>query len=215
MHERQTIGGSFDINDLIQEGYIALAERIESYDTSRGVKFETYSYNRIIGSMLSYFREMAARSRQSYINIKIYNKAIDLARSECEGIISIEDIQRRTGFTLEQLAHVEQEAAHPFMVHIEELGRTTKKGEEKIALNFEGRSQNPENQTMSDSIKEYLLKGLNRNERLITILYYYENLSMKEVGKVLGLSGSRVSQIHKDLLKRWRERLPRIERAIA
>ena len=79
----------------------------------------------------------------------------------------------------------------------------------------DSRSESPYKKTASRELREFLTRGLDRAEKLIMILYYYEELTMKEIGQVIGISESRVSQTHKTIIERLRDRLKKKEHIFA
>lgn len=184
-----------DVDDLVQVGYVGLSEAIDRFELDRCVRFETFSSRRIYGAMRDYLRSIDPVPR--------------LARSRAKRLqAAIESFRKRTGRTPadEELRHTLQldeamygkllaEASPITMVSYGGGTEAEPESDGDAMTAFEDRTQpSPFHSAARSDLQRWLTRGLSRRDRLIVILYYYEHLTMKEIGSALGISESRVSQ---------------------
>ncbi len=198
-----------ELDDLISAGVFGLMDAINAFDMSRGVKFETYCVPRIRGAMLDELRSMdwvprLVRSKASKLN---------------EGIKQLETKHGRAPTEIELAAHMEmtvpelekmmQDANAVGLISLNKKWYETDsyKDVREIDILEDKKSDDPTRRVQKSDIMRLVTKGLNRNERLIIILYYYEELTMKEIGATLDLSESRVSQMHSAIVSRLQGQL--------
>ena len=200
-----------DIADLISSGTFGLMDAIEAFDTERGVKFETYCVPRIRGAMLDELRTM------DWVPRLVRSKAtkLEAARKETEAELGRKpadvDLARKMGLPLEEFQKLKNEANAVNLVSLDKKWYETDsyKDVREIDVLEDIKSEDPTIGLQQRDIMKMVTKGLNRNERLIVILYYYEELTMKEIGSTLGLSESRVSQMHSSIVARLKDQLNR------
>ncbi|MCH7814508.1 MAG: FliA/WhiG family RNA polymerase sigma factor [Planctomycetes bacterium] len=191
-------------DDLMSAGIFGLMDAIEAFDLDRGVKFETYCSPRIRGAILDELRAMdwvprLVRSRASKLDVATRRLESQLGRSP----------------TLEELADGMQLPRAEFdklirdanAVSVVSLSRKcfdsdSSREVREIDVLQDARGRDPVNDVHRRDLKELITRGLSRAERLILILYYYEEMTMKEIGATLDLSESRVSQMHSSILAR-------------
>lgn len=200
-----------DLNDLISAGVFGLIDAIEAFDMERGVKFETYCVPRIRGAMLDELRTM------DWVPRLVRSKAskVEAARKECEAELgrppTDAEIAKKLGMPLEDFEKMKSEAAAVNLVSLNKKWYETDsyKDVREIDIIEDTKGEDPTRQIQKRDLMKLVTKGLNRNERLIIILYYYEELTMKEIGATLGLSESRVSQMHSSIVNRLKDQLRR------
>jgi RNA polymerase sigma factor FliA len=198
-----------DINDLISAGVFGLMDAIEAYDMERGVKFETYCVPRIRGAMLDELRTM------DWVPRLVRSKASKLqaATKECEAEFgrppADDEVAARMNLSLEEFDKLKNEASAVGLVSLNKKWYETDshKDVREIDILEDQKGEDPTENIQKRDVMRLVTKGLNRNERLIVILYYYEELTMKEIGNTLGLSESRVSQMHSAIVGRLKEQL--------
>lgn len=198
-----------DKDDLISAGIFGLIDAIKAFDLERGVKFETYCAPRIRGAMLDELRSMdwvprLVRSRAQMLQrVKRQLEAL-LGRAPTEG-----EIAQRLELSLPQFARLAREATAVTLVSLSRKYSDTDSNKEvcEIDVIVDRRGRNPVADIQTKDLKELIGRGLTRAERLILILYYYEEMTMKEIGMTLDLSESRVSQMHSTILNRLKEQL--------
>ncbi|WP_010586985.1 FliA/WhiG family RNA polymerase sigma factor [Schlesneria paludicola] len=200
-----------DLNDLISAGVFGLMDAIEAFDLDRGVKFETYCVPRIRGAMLDELRTM------DWVPRLVRSKAskLEAARKEAEAELgrppSDAEIAKKMGLPMEEYDKHKSEASAVNLVSLNKKWYETDsyKDVREIDIIEDTKGEDPTDGIQKRDVMKLVTKGLNRNERLIIILYYYEELTMKEIGTTLGLSESRVSQMHSSIVARLKDQLNR------
>jgi len=198
-----------ELDDLISAGTFGLMDAIDAFDLNRGVKFETYCVPRIRGAMLDELRTM------DWVPRLVRSKAarMEAARKELEAQLGRpprpEELAGRLGITLDQLQEYVGEATAVSLVSLNKKWYETDsyKDVREIDILEDKKAEDPTNRLQNRDLMKLVTKGLNRNERLIIILYYYEDMTMKEIGATLDLSESRVSQMHSSIVARLQSQL--------
>ena len=200
-----------DLNDLISAGVFGLMDAIEAFDLERGVKFETYCVPRIRGAMLDELRTM------DWVPRLVRSKAskLEAARKEVEAEFGRPptdiEIAQRMKLSSTEFDKLKTEASAVNLVSLNKKWYETDsyKDVREIDILEDIKGEDPTKGIQKRDLMKLVTKGLNRNERLIIILYYYEELTMKEIGNTLGLSESRVSQMHSSIVARLKDQLNR------
>lgn len=206
---------SVDVNDLVSAGVIGLIDALNNFDPSRGVQFKTYSTVRIRGAILDELRALdwvprSARARSREIERAISRLENRLSRAPTESEIAAE-----MGIPLEELQHALDDAGICTVLSLDEMIQLGGGEDRPVAL-VEA-IEDPDQPDVQDEIEKEemkgiildLLDGLPEQERLVVALYYYEELTLKEIGQVMGLTESRISQIHTKVILALRARLKR------
>jgi RNA polymerase sigma factor FliA len=200
-----------ELDDLISAGVFGLMDAIDAFDLSRGVKFETYCVPRIRGAMLDELRTMdwvprLVRSKASKLNEAMKNLEARLGRSPNEIELSEE-----LGISVPELEKMILDANAVNLISLNKKWYETDsyKDVREIDILEDKKGEDPTRRVQKNDLMRLVTKGLNRNERLIIILYYYEELTMKEIGATLDLSESRVSQMHSSIVQRLQDQLNR------
>ena len=197
-----------ELDDLISSGYFGLMDAIESYDLNRGVKFETYCIQRIQGAMLDEIRNLdwvprLIRSRASKLNDVTHKLEVRLGREPSD-----EEIAEAMQISVQEVEKLKKETQTVGLVSLSNkcTGDDEKDMNEGDILE-DRHSEDPFDSLQRKDLIKLITKGLSQNERLILILYYYEEMTMKEIGATLDLSESRVSQMHTQMMKRLQKQL--------
>lgn len=200
-----------DLNDLISAGVFGLMDAIDAFDLERGVKFETYCVPRIRGAMLDELRTMdwvprLVRSKASKLEAARKQAEAEVGRPPSDG-----EIAKKMTLSAEEFDKLKNEANAVNLVSLNKKWYETDsyKDVREIDILEDVKGEDPTRGIQKRDLMKLVTKGLNRNERLIIILYYYEELTMKEIGSTLGLSESRVSQMHSSIVTRLKEQLQR------
>ncbi|MDB4680217.1 FliA/WhiG family RNA polymerase sigma factor [Planctomycetaceae bacterium] len=198
-----------DMNDLMSAGVFGLMDAIEAFDLERGVKFETYCVPRIRGAMLDELRTMDWVPRLVRSKASKLEAARKQAEAEAGGPPSDASVAQKLELPLEEYEKLKNDANAVGIVSLNKKWYETDsyKDVREIDIIQDAKGEDPTTSIQKLDIMKLVTKGLNRNERLIIILYYYEELTMKEVGTTLGLSESRVSQMHSSIVNRLKEQL--------
>lgn len=200
-----------DLNDLISAGVFGLMDAIDAYDLERGVKFETYCVPRIRGAMLDELRTM------DWVPRLVRSKAskLEAARKEVEAAVgrppTDAELAAKLTLSMTEFSKMKSDASAVNLVSLNKKWYETDsyKDVREIDILEDQKGEDPTLGIQKRDIMRLVTKGLNRNERLIIILYYYEELTMKEIGSTLGLSESRVSQMHSSIVCRLKDQLNR------
>src|SRR5437867_8668663 len=198
-----------DLDDLISAGVFGLMDAIEAFDLERGVKFETYCVPRIRGAMLDELRTM------DWVPRLVRSKASKLeeARRTLEAAYGRpphpEEMASKLGISLEELNKLMGDATAVSLVSLNKKWYETDsyKDVREIDILEDKKAEDPTHRLQNRDLMRLVTRGLNRNERLIIILYYYEDMTMKEIGATLDLSESRVSQMHSSIVARLQQQL--------
>ncbi|MEM7812227.1 MAG: FliA/WhiG family RNA polymerase sigma factor [Planctomycetota bacterium] len=207
----QKLPEGVDINDLMSAGVFGLMDAIEAFDTDRGVKFETYCVPRIRGAMLDELRTMDWVPRLVRSKASKLEAARKAAEAEAGRPPSDQEIAAKMQLPIQEFEKLKSEASAVGLVSLNKKWYETDsyKDVREIDILEDSKGEDPTKGLQKRDVMKLVTKGLNRNERLIVILYYYEELTMKEIGQTLGLSESRVSQMHSSIVNRLKDHLGR------
>jgi RNA polymerase sigma factor for flagellar operon FliA len=198
-----------DIDDLMDVGVIGLIQAVDRYDPRRDNKFMTYAIFRIKGAVLSELRARDFLSRSNRRKIRELESAYQRLEQKLGREVEDKEIARELGVELEQVYRTKQMSSISF-ISLEELGVSSKDEKEKLMSFLANNDDDALNLTKLKELKEALagaIKQLPEKERLVVSLYYLDELTMKETGKVLGITESRVSQIHSQAILHLRSKL--------
>lgn len=205
----QKLPEGVDLNDLISAGVFGLMDAIEAFDMERGVKFETYCVPRIRGAMLDELRTMdwvprLVRSKKSKLDAATKRVEARVGRPPTDAEIAAE-----MELSPEEFEKMKSDASAVNLVSLNKKWYETDsyKDVREVDIVEDSKGEDPTGGIQKRDVMKLVTKGLNRNERLIIILYYYEELTMKEIGSTLGLSESRVSQMHSSIVARLKDQL--------
>lgn len=200
-----------ELDDLISAGVFGLMDAIDAFDLSRGVKFETYCVPRIRGAMLDELRTMdwvprLVRSKASKLNEAMRNLEARFGRPPTEN-----ELAEELEISVPELEKMILDANAVNLISLNKKWYETDsyKDVREIDILEDKKGEDPTKRVQKNDLMRLVTKGLNRNERLIIILYYYEELTMKEIGATLDLSESRVSQMHSSIVQRLKGQLQR------
>jgi RNA polymerase sigma factor for flagellar operon FliA len=193
-------------DDLIQAGMIGLLEASRNYDPSQGASFETYAGIRIRGAMLDEIRRSDWTPRSVHRKARMVADAMREIENEQGRDARDVEVAEALNISLEDYHSILQDASGCRIFSLEELTAvgevTPRQGNEALAGPYEGLQKEAFKKALADAIA-----GLPERERLVVALYYDEELNLREIGQVLGVSESRVCQIHSQAALRLRSRL--------
>jgi RNA polymerase sigma factor for flagellar operon FliA len=202
-----------DEADLASYGLLGLIGAIERYDPQREVKFETYAIARIKGAIIDELRAMdwvprSVRSRAREIERAIAALEARLGRAPTD-----EEIAGKLGISEDELNESLGDIARSSIAALDELWTVSGSGGDQIALIDTIEDENapdPQGSLSQTELKEAMADAIARlpeREKLVVTLYYYEELTLREIGEVLGVTESRVSQLHTKAVLRLKARL--------
>ena len=194
-----------DQAELESEGVFGLIDAIEKFDPSRGTCFETYCIARIRGSMLDSLRA------SDWVPRAIRTKAHKLERAKNELAWELDreptdrEIARRMRLKLEEFGNLTKELQVKTQFSLEEPF-DSEGSRQRIETMPDRRFPNPLDELAVKEVREFALRGLNKDERRVITLYYFENLTMKAIGGTMGVTESRICQIHGQAIQFLREK---------
>jgi RNA polymerase sigma factor FliA len=198
-----------DLDDLISAGVFGLMDAIDAFDLDRGVKFETYCVPRIRGAMLDELRTMDWVPRL----VRSKHTKLEEARKQLEASLGrpprADEMAAKMAVTIEEFEKLAGDATAVSLVSLNKKWYETDsyKDVREIDILEDKKAEDPTHRLQNRDLMRLVTRGLNRNERLIIILYYYEDMTMKEIGATLDLSESRVSQMHSSIVNRLQQQL--------
>jgi RNA polymerase sigma factor FliA len=202
-----------DQNDLASYGLLGLISAIERYDPDRDVKFETYAIARIKGSIIDELRAMDWVPRSVRARAREIERAITKLEAELHRSPTDEEIAAKLGVPLEELEDILLDISRSSIAALDELWTVSSSTGDQIALidTIED-PEGPEPQAALDTTETReamaeAISSLPEREKIVVTLYYYEELTLREIGEVLGVTESRVSQLHTKAILRLRARL--------
>jgi RNA polymerase sigma factor for flagellar operon FliA len=194
------------VDDLIQAGMIGLLEAAKNFDGSKGASFETYAGIRIRGAMLDDIRKGDWTPRSVHRNSRMIADKISELESDLGRDVKDYEVAEALDVSLEQYHTMLNEANAGKIIGMDDLGVS----EDVISSREDEEQDDIYVDIEVDSFKHTLvdeIKNLPEREALILSLYYDEELNLREIGEVLNVSESRVSQIHSQAMLRLRSRL--------
>ena len=206
---RTRLPGNVELDDLLQVGAIGLMDAINGFDISRGVKFETFCAARICGAMLDGLRSMDWVPRMVRTNATKMKETIQ----EMEGVLGRApqdyEIAEKTGLGIEEVRKIVYDTHASTITSLDKKWQQddSNRNLREIDVLVDQRGEDPTRRLQNADLIRVVTKGLSQSERLIIILYYYEEMTMKEIGLTLNLSESRVSQMHSSILRRLQDQL--------
>lgn len=205
LHLMARLPASVQLDDLMQAGMIGLLEAAQRYTSAKGATFETYAGIRIRGAMVDEIRKGDWVPRSVHRNARRISQAIKAVEDRCGREAQDQEVAEELGISLDEYHSSLSDANSGRLFSLDELNES---GE--LPIEEAETSDNPLDGLASDSFRRNLahaIEALPEREKLVLSLYYQEELNLKEIGAVLGVSESRVSQIHSQAALRLRGRL--------
>ncbi len=202
------LGYNVEYDDLVSYGIFGLIDAIDKFDSCKEVKFETYASLRIRGAILDQIRKMdwiprTVRKRQRDIS-----NAIKDIESRTGRTATDEEISKELGITSEEYDDWQSQMKVTNVISLDEF--TESGGSEISESSTVSRYELPEEAIEKEELKLMLKESLDQlteKERQVILMYYYEDLTLKEISNVLDVSESRVSQLHTKALQKMRDKL--------
>jgi len=209
-------GSNVEYDDLVGYGVFGLIDAIDKFDLSKKVKFETYASLRIRGAIIDSIREQDWAPR----SLRKKGKELERAYFELENQLghsaSDQEVADKLGITLDELNKLLQEVNLSQMISLEDyLEQNHETGFDPFSMQKE--SNMPEQRLEVVELKEILADSIDKlpeKERTVVTLYYYEELTLKEISLIMKVSESRISQLHTKAIMRMRGKLERLKSAI-
>lgn len=202
------LGYNVEYEDLVSYGIFGLIDAIDKFDMLKDVKFETYASLRIRGAILDQIRKMdwiprTVRQRQRQIDTAIHEIESSTGKAATD-----EQIAQKLGITDEEYTNWQSQMKVTGVVSLEEF---TESGSDIPSERYgSGHIEGPEEALEKSELKQMLaeaLEMLTEKEQKVVLLYYYEDLTLKEISNILEVSESRVSQLHTKALQKLKKKL--------
>ena len=192
-------------DELASAGYDGLIAAVSSFDPARGVKFETYCRQRIVGAIRDWQREIDPLGRSGRNFERALNATEERFQAERGRAASSPELAGKMGLSLGKFVKMKKTVLASHCVSLE---TNAERGDDArgATLMPVDPGPGPVQHTERELIRDYLTRGLKDQDRLIITLYYYEKLTMAEIGSVLGVSESRVCQRHAEIVDQLRTR---------
>lgn len=202
---------NIELDDLISAGVIGLMDAIDKYDPTRDNKFKTYAEFRVRGAILDELRSQDWVPRSIRDKAKLLDRTMASLENDLGRAATDEEVAKALNITMEEFYDLVNQVRPVSLLSIDEA-QTFSNVDKKSILNIlEGsKLNNPYNQLNLKSVKEVIaqaIEELPERQRLVLSLYYYEDLNLKEIGQVLRVTESRVSQLHAQAVQRLRVKL--------
>ena len=204
-----------DVNDLMSSGMIGLIDALEKFNPDRDIQFKTYAEFRIKGAILDELRSLDWVPRSVRQKINQLEDVYSSLEQNLKRAATDEEVAEFLGVEMEELYHMLKKANGISLIGMESLGKDLS-DEERMNLieSLTGsRKTDPSVLLKAKEIKDITAKAIEElpeKERIVVSLYYYEELTMKEIGKVLDITESRVSQVHTRAILRLRGKLRKV-----
>ena len=194
------------VEDLVQAGLVGLLEAARNYDVSKGASFETYAGIRIRGAMIDDVRRGDWAPRSVHRNARRVSEALRAVETRLGRDASDQEIAAELEVPIDDYYNMLQDAASSKLFSYDELISGDDRPEEQLPSDAADPLDGIQQESMRLELAQ-AIRHLPERERLVLALYYDEELNLKEIGHVLGVSESRVSQIHSQAALRLRGRL--------
>ena len=201
---------SIDINDLISAGTIGLLEAIDRFDASKGVQFKTYASIRIRGAIMDELRNMDWMTRSMREKSNQLEKAYAEIEKRKGRPAEEEEVAEFLNITVEELHNLLGQVSSLSVFNLEDMGMDGDDGMDILECIEDPQGKDPMAFAKLQELKKRIasaVETLPEKEKLIISLYYYDELTLKEIGKVLDITESRVCQLHSQTMHRLKARL--------
>jgi len=201
-----------ELDDLINAGVMGLIDASSKFEAERDIKFETYAEFRIRGAILDELRSLDWVPRSLRQRFHELERAYDKLLKESHRLPSEEELAKEMNVSLAEVEEIISQASCSALMSLEDLGYTNSEGHSVLPLDLikEPNAPDPISILTGEEARQMLtgaIEQLPERERLVLSLYYFDELTMKEIGELLGVTESRVSQISSKAVLHLRSKL--------
>ena len=199
-----------DFDDLVSYGVIGLMDAITKFDETKGNKFSTYASIRIKGAMIDEIRRNRPISKGAMDKLNRFNMAVEKLQKDLGREPSNAEVAEELNMTLLEVGEVENYINYISVVSLENVIFSEDEDMNVMGTIEDKNSPSPEDNFINTEKVEVLTKaieGLNQKDRTVLNLYYYEGLTLKQIGTVLSVSESRVCQLHSRAIRNLKENM--------
>jgi RNA polymerase sigma factor for flagellar operon FliA len=207
---------SIELDDLQSAGVFGLMDAIEGYDLNRGIKFKTYCTTRIRGSILDELRSQDWVPRLVRLKGHQISKAFKSLEVELGREPTNYEMAKKLGVSLEEYSAMLEESCPKTVYSLSEKWDENDDDDalEKVEMIEDRNSLDPVETLNQKDILQTTTRTLSKKEKLIITMYYYEGLTMREIGDILSLTESRVCQIHSNVMSKLKVQLEKIKQRL-
>jgi RNA polymerase sigma factor for flagellar operon FliA len=207
---------NIEFDDLVSYGVFGLIDAINKYDPERGIKFKTYAMTRVRGSIFDELRSIDWIPRSIRQKAKEIENIIAELENKLGRTVEDEEISKELGISLEEFHSILSKVSGTSIISLNDIWYLGDDNDElSIMETLEAPdNMNPDVLIEKEEIKEHIVEAIKKlpdKEKKVIVLYYYEDLTLKEIGQVLDVTESRISQLHTKAIMRLRGRLGRIK----
>ena len=203
-----------EYEDLVSFGVMGLIDASKKFDINRGVKFSTYASIRISSFIIDEIRKQSPTSRLSVSKIKEYNKSVDILQNKFFREPNIDEISKYMGVSKREVNDIKMKIMNLSTVSLDNI-IFEEESEVKLIDTIKDKDiLSPSYIVEKEELVEVMARAidmLNEKDRLVLSLYYYEELTLKEIGRVLGVSESRVSQLNSRAIANLRNTMKKLK----
>jgi RNA polymerase sigma factor FliA len=205
--------------DLISYGIFGLIDALEKFDQERGIKFETYAINRIRGAIIDELRAIDWVPRSVRFKAREIEKAYTSLENKLKRPPDDPEIAEEMGVSLDDLNHIYSQLSNVSLVALDELMSVEGERGDRLSLVEtleDTKTTGPVESLEGAEMKQILTDSINRlpeREKVVVTLYYFEGLTLAEIGQVLGVTESRVCQMHTKAVLALRGRISEVTRS--
>lgn len=208
-----------EFDDLVSYGSFGLLDAIEKFDPDRDIKFKTYAMTRIRGAIFDELRSIDWIPRSIRQKAKQVEETIAMLENKLGHTVEDEDIAKELGISVEELQGLLTKISGTSIVSLNDIWYL---GDDNDEVSFidtleSPQNLNPDSLIEREEIKSVIVEAIKQlpdKEKKVIVLYYYEDLTLKEIGEVLEVTESRISQLHTKAIMRLRGKLMRMKNAL-
>lgn len=197
------------VEDIVNQGIITLIDCVERFDLEKGIKFESYAFMRVRGTVIDFVRKQDWLPRRVRMTAKSITQAHDQLCNELMREPTQKEIAERLDMPIDKLVKYYGEISNSVLLSFEGLIQNVSQMGDLLE-NFMTEDSLPEKNIFRQELRETLkaaIEALSERERLVVTLYYYENLMLSDIAKILGVSDQRVSQINSKAILKLRKKM--------
>jgi RNA polymerase sigma factor FliA len=208
-----------EFDDLVSYGVIGLFDAIEKFDPGKHVKFKTYAVTRVRGAIFDQLRQLDWVPRSIRQKTRELEDAVRRLEAQLGRAATDQEIARELGVNEKEFERLILKISGTTVLSLNDVWYA---GEENDRMSIgdsieSPQSRNPDSIVEKQEVKRVIVEAINElpdKEKKVLVLYYYEDLTLKEIGAVLGVTESRISQLHTKAIMRLRGRLTSVKRGI-
>lgn len=199
-----------DYDDLVSYGMLGLMDAVNKFDKDKGIKFSSYASIRIKGEIIDGIRKNRPIPKGAMDKLNRYNKAVEELQSQLLREPNDKEIANYLDITVNEVAEIENYINYVSVVSLDDIIFSEDEDLNVMGLIEDKNSPSPEDRYQAKEQEDVLsaaIEMLKEKDRIVLSLYYYEELTLKEIGQVLNVSESRVCQLHSRAIRNLREKM--------